>query len=115
MAEREQQLKVREQLQQAHAQQYGTSLEGAPDGGGGPGIPPLNLPPLPPLGLIDHRTSNTFNLHLKVHTEVVRCVVLRMSVCRGVWRTVQQGCEGVPLGRVGWLTGLGMIPERNSE
>lgn len=89
MAEREQQLKLREQLRQAHAQQYGASLEGVPDGGGAQGIPPLNLPPLPPLGLIDHRTSNTFNLHLKVLRAVWRAARKR------VWRGLTHGAAGV--------------------
>ncbi|PNW76806.1 hypothetical protein CHLRE_11g477000v5 [Chlamydomonas reinhardtii] len=85
LAEREQQAQVRAQLEALRLHQHQNRLErlrqereeaDAAAGGAGatagsrdplPELDPLPLaPPLPPLGLVEHRTSNTFNLHIKI-------------------------------------------------
>ncbi|KAG2494704.1 hypothetical protein HYH03_007218 [Edaphochlamys debaryana] len=58
MAEREQAMAARQQLAALALQQAAA--------GGGPPPPPPAMPPLTPIGLVDHRTSNTFNLHIKI-------------------------------------------------
>ncbi|GIL67789.1 hypothetical protein Vafri_21068 [Volvox africanus] len=53
-----QQLQLEQQQQQHGSGNGGNAMTGSPRA--------PSLPVLPPLGLVDHRTSNTFNLHIKI-------------------------------------------------